>query len=423
MLHFLWFLSPFSLLQFATLWASIAGIRGTGDWGADERPKNFREMILWRRPNGSAPLFALTSKLKSQATDDPEFSWWEEELNAIRVAINYSTGYATSIETFTVDGGDAKDLVPGDILLCEAALTTSYAHELIIVSSVTDSTTIVVKRGQAGTTRAALADNQNLTRVGNAFAEGTGSPSASTRNPTKMNNYTQIFKTAYELTGTAEQTHLRTGDPVATDKKRKMFDHSTTVELAFLFGKRYEDTASVENGKPKRFMGGLLYMMSQYASSHITAFTTTPTEATLLDAVAPIWDYDTDAGNERVCFAGNGFLNSLNKLAKASTSTRINFNGYITVYGMKLARWIFPQGEIYVRTHPLFNTHSRFTLDAFIFDPSTLIYRYLRNRDMKSQDNIQLPDADSRKGQWWGECSLEAHHLKTSCWLSNFLVP
>lgn len=28
---------------------AVAGLRGTGDWGTDERPKNFREMILWRK--------------------------------------------------------------------------------------------------------------------------------------------------------------------------------------------------------------------------------------------------------------------------------------------------------------------------------------------------------------------------------------
>lgn len=30
--------------------SGIAGLRGTatGDWATDERPKNFREMILWR---------------------------------------------------------------------------------------------------------------------------------------------------------------------------------------------------------------------------------------------------------------------------------------------------------------------------------------------------------------------------------------
>lgn len=54
---------------------AVAGLRGTGDWGTDERPKNFREYILWRRPNGMAPLTALLSKMKSEKSNDPEFAW------------------------------------------------------------------------------------------------------------------------------------------------------------------------------------------------------------------------------------------------------------------------------------------------------------------------------------------------------------
>jgi hypothetical protein len=399
--------------------AAIAGMRGTGDWGTDERPKSFRDMILWRNPNGQAPLTAMLSKMKSQSVTDPEFAWWEEELNAIRLQINYTTGYATSATSILVDSGNGDYLVAGDVLLVEAALTSSYAHEVLVVSSVSSSTTIVVKRGQAGTSAATIGDDAYLTKIGNVFEEGSGSPDPSTRNPSKMYNYCQIFKTSYDITNTAKLTKARTGDPLANDKKRKMFDHSVALETAFLFGKRYETTGS--GGKPLRFTGGILYMLSQYASTRIHAFTTTPTEEALLDAVYPIWDYNSNAGTERVVFAGNGALNSLNKLAKSASSTRINFDGVVKEYGMKLNRWIFPQGELYVRTHPLFNTHGRFTNDMFIFDPTTMIYRYIR--DTKHQDNIQLPDADHTKGQWLTECGLEMQHAKTSIWISNFVVP
>lgn len=57
--------------------SGIAGLRGTstGDYASDERPKSFREMILWRDPNGATPLTALMSRMKTEAVDDPEFSW------------------------------------------------------------------------------------------------------------------------------------------------------------------------------------------------------------------------------------------------------------------------------------------------------------------------------------------------------------
>lgn len=394
---------------------SIAGLRGTGDWATDERPKNFREMILWRRPNGNAPLTALLSKTKSQKVDDPEFNWWEEELNAVRVTVNYTTGFLAADTSITIASG-GLDLVAGDVVLIEAAITSAYSHELALVSSVTSDTVIVLKRGQAGTTAGALANGTAMTKIGNTFSEGSTSPDASTRNPTKINNYCQIFKTAYDITNTAKLTRTRTGDPLKNDKKRKMFDHSVAMELAFLFGKRYETTGS--NGKPLRYTGGLLYMLSQYASTRITAFTTSPTEDTLLDAVYPIWDYATDAGDQRICFAGNVFLNNLNKLARNSASTRVNFNGVVKAYGMSLQEWILPQGTLYVRTHPLFNTHARFHSDAFVFDPSVLIYRYMR--DTTPQDNIQANDADEQKGQWLTECGLEQEHAKTACWLSKF---
>ena len=401
---------------------AVAGLRGTGDWATDQRPKNFREYILWRTPNGQAPLTGLLSKMQSEAVDDPEFNWWEEELNAIRLQVSYTTGFSTTDTSITVSVAgslNAQDLVVGDVILVEKALTSAYNHEIAVVSSVTSSSVVVLARAQAGTSAAPIADATYLTKIGNVFEEGSTSPSASSRNPSKIYNYAQIFKTAYRITNTAKKTKTRTGDPLKTDKKRKMFDHSVALELAWLFGKRYETTGA--NGKPQRYTGGFLWNLSQNASTRITAFSTTPTVTTLLNAVYPIWDYQSEAGSERIAFCGNGALNALNLLAAAQSNTRINFDGYVTVYGMRLMRWVFPQGEILLKTHPLFNTHGRFTNDIMIFDPTVLKYRYMRDTAM--QDNIQAPDADEQKGQWLTEAGLEFHHAKTAAWLSNFTYP
>lgn len=401
---------------------AVAGLRGTGDWGTDERPKNFREMILRRNPNGQAPLTALMSKMRKETTDDPEFSWWEEENNPVRLLV--AGAVTTAQVTVTIDGGDAEDLVAGDVLLVETTETTAYSNEIIVVSSVTSATVFVVTRGQSGTTAGTIADNSYLTKIGNVFAEGTDAPEASSRNPTKYTNYTQIFKTVYELTGTAGETKVRTGDPLKNDKIRKMFDHSVTLEYAGLFGKPFETTGT--NGKPKRFTGGLLHFLATaYAAgdtSCMTIWTTTPTEDEFLTAVYKVWDYEAaGAGNERIAFAGNGFLNSLNKLARDSTNTRINFNGTVTVYGMKLQEWVFPQGTLYVRSHPLMNVHGRFTNSAFVINPGGIRYRPLKNRDTKFKDNIQLPGEDSKKGMWQTESGFEFNHMKTMCYLGNFV--
>lgn len=390
---------------------AIAGMRGTLDWGVDERPKNFREMILWRNPNGSAPLTALMSKMKTESVDDPEFSWWEEELGIVRLEV--SAAALSTDTTISITSG-ALNLVPGDVLLVEKAESATYDNELMEVVSVTDDNTITVRRGVAGSTAAAISANDNVTKVGTAFEEGAAAADATTRNPVKLTNYCQIFKTSYEITNTARVTNLRTGDPLKNDKKRRMHDHATALELAWLFGRPYEDTSGT---KPKRYTGGLRH----FIQSNVTIFSTAPTEDTFLDATYRVFDYDAgNAGSERLIFAGNGFLNSLNKLARNSSSTRINFDGTIKAYGMELQRWILPQGTFYVRTHPLMNIHALYNNSAFIIDPSAIVYRPLR--DTRPEDNIQQPGVDELKGQWLTEAGLEIRHERTMAYIGNFVV-
>lgn len=414
LLHMLF--HPLAWLE-SMLFMAFAGLRGTGDWATDERPKNFRELILWRNPNGSAPLTALLSKMASESVNDPEFNWWEEELRQIRLQINgvintlTTTVFVVDAETASLAG--ALNLVPGDLLQVEiGAEVAGTPYEIVRVNGVASDTTFDVIRAQAGTTAQAIPDNSNITKIGNVFSEGSTSPNVSQRNPTKKTNYCQIFKTAYEITETAKRTKTRTGDPLKNDKKRKMFDHSTALEYAFIFGRALETTGA--NGKPMRMTGGIRYFLS----SNVTIYSVAPTETTFLNAVQPVWDYDAGGGNERLALCGNGFLTSLNKLAKAGMQVRAD--QVVKLYGMNLQRWILPQGTIYLRTHPLFNTHGRYTNSALILDPSGLKYRYMR--DTVNQDNIQANDADEQKGQWLTECGLEVHHERTMAYLGNFVV-
>ncbi len=194
--------------------AAVAGLRGTGDWATDERPKNFREYILWRNPNGSAPLFALMAKMADESTDDPEFVWWDEPLDIVRLQVN---GALTNVATTcVVDSGDpsaaspdarwglGRHLKAGDLLIVEpAAEPQVQVAEIVMVTAVASDTSFTISRGVAGTTAAAIADNSFLTKIGSAYEEGSNAPAGATRNPIKYFNYTQIFKTAYEATRTA----------------------------------------------------------------------------------------------------------------------------------------------------------------------------------------------------------------------------
>lgn len=393
---------------------AILGIRGTGDWGTDERPKNFRETILRRTPNGSAPLTALLAKLKSQPVDDPEFSWWEELQSIVRVKVDGTGASATSTTIGLTASGNM--LVPGDLVLVEKADQVVYDNEMLEVSSVSSDTSVVFKRGASGTTAAAIPADAYLTKVSPRYEEGSGAPMSVIRNPTKLYNYTQIVKTSYEITRTADKTYARTGSALTNDKKRRMTDHSTSLEHMLLFGRRSEVTGP--NGKPMRTTGGV----RSFLQTNVKVYTTTPTLNSFLDALAPMFDFDIgDAGNERLGLCGNGFLMSLNKLVMNSSQVRINYDSPIELYGMKLFRLTLPQGTIYLRTHPLLNAHARWTYSAFFIEPSNLRYRYIT--DTTPQDNIQLPDADTKKGQWLTEAGLELWGEMTHAYVGNFLVP
>lgn len=397
---------------------TVAGLRSSGDFGTSERPRNFREMILWRDPNGSAPLTALMARMRKESVDDSEFNWWEEEQKAIRVKVSATiTSAITTVALITTEEATALDLVEGDMLLVEKLEVTTYSYELVRVTSTpTAAGTLAITRGAANTTAATIPADAYLLKIGSSYAEGSGAPASATRNPTKYTNYAQIFKTTYNVTNTARQTRYRTGDPVKNDKKRKAFDHAVALELAWLFGHPYEDTGGSE---PVYYTGGLMHYLglNYNATTKPTIgflIATTATEQDFLDKTYGMWDYNVpESGDERIALCGNGFLNYLNKMVASNSSTRINYDGEIRMFGMRLQRWVLPQGTVYLRTHPLMNTNSRFKNGAFFINPPGLRYRPMQGRDTAFKDNIQANDEDQIKGQWMTQAGVEFNHLRS----------
>ena len=405
---------------------AVAGLRGTGNFSTDERPKDYREMILWRNPNGSAPIFALSSKAKKRTVTDPEYNWWDEPNDLVRLTVNgartSSDGVITinSTDPSTAAPGNvwglASHLKPGDQLLVEPTTETlAFTQEVVEVIEVISDTQFSVRRAQQGSTAATIPDASSLLLIGSAFAEGTSAPRAVSRNPIKYNNLTQIFKDTYELTKTADATTLRTGEAWSNDKKRKLFDHSRAIEWSMLYGRMSEITG--ENGKPKRTMAGI---RSQIAGATTTVFGAGVTTNTFFDAVYKVFDFDTPAGDQRICFCGNGALNALNKAIRSDPNTNINYDKIVTVYGMNFREYVLPQGTLYLRTHPLMNRHPLFTKSMFVLDFSSISYVELKGRGTKTQDDVQQKDEDVRRGYIQTECSVEVDRGGLTCgYLAN----
>lgn len=413
--------------------AAVAGLRGSGDFGTDERPKSFREMIQFMNPNGNTPIFGLTSKVKKRTVTDPEYSWWDEPNDLVRLLVNGAVGNTAGDMTVVVDSSDpsasqldanwglATHLKAGDHLMVEpAADAVSFVPEVIEVVSVLSATTFTVRRGAQGTTIAAIPDNANLLLVSSAYAEGTASPGAVSRNPIKYSNLVQIFKDSYELTGTADATKYRTGDPWSNDKKRKMFDHARAIEWSMMFGRQSETTGT--NGKPLRTMGGL---RTQIPSSRSTVFSSNLNMFAFLDSVYRVFDYDTPAGDERIAICGNVALNTINKMIARDPNSDIQWGGVVKQYGMNLREMILPQGRLFFRTHPLLNRHASYVSGTYtpgiynasmwIIDFSSLEYVTLAGRDTRVKDNVQQDDEDLRRGFVQTDCSLQVDRGGLTC--------
>lgn len=437
--------------------AAFLGMRGTGDWAANQRPENWRESILYFFPNGEAPLTAMMSKMKTEVTNDPKFHWWTQGLPLQAAAI---TGVYTdsALGVAYVSGATA-----GSYLYIKVAAADidqfREGHQITLRDSsdltvdVVCKATAVVENGASSyvkcrlledddnSTAGDLSDADRILVSGNINAEGAGMPDAISYDPTEWYNNTQIFRTPLEITGTAMETKLRT-NPQAYAKLQKetLQDHSIEMEKAFWWG--VPTVGSGANGKPERTTMGIIPAIRGGYTGH--------GGSTLVGTVS---DYVTDssyagkswlAGGEdwlneqlevifrygktsKMAFCGSQTLMAINKIVKNNGD--FMWGPDTTVYGIKVKEWITPLGSIALMTHPLFNHEITTRRIMVIIEPENLVYRPITNRDTKfikeaiGTTNTGYTRRDGIKEEYLTEAGLEFHHPIGWGYLTGFGLP
>jgi hypothetical protein len=375
------------------------------------REGNWRRAILLRFPNGMVQLTGFMNLLKSEESDDPKFNWMEKAMPTQSAASTTALNNTTD-DSFILGAADAYAFRPGHIIRNE----TQANHEVMKVTNVSaDGLTVTVLRGNWGTKYATDGATDVFAVIGNANAEGSGSPESLGYAPDSFYNFTQIFKTPFDLTGTGLKTSVRYDPSGAWPEKMReaLMTHGIEHEKAAIFGKRAEYTGA--NGKKERTSGGILEFIS--AANKITGVTTL-TYDLMNGYLEQVFRTTLNSNQEKLMLAGSGFLNILNKVCKNNAT--MNILPKQDVFGMTVVEWVTPYGTLYIKIHPLFSHQARWRNNALIVDPAGCHVRPLRGRDTKRQQNIQDNDADLRKDQFMDELGFEWQHGDAHMWLEGF---
>lgn len=362
--------------------AVYTGNFNTSHLTTDLAKKSFAGMITRLMPNGSAPLFGMTSMIGDETAVATEHGFFSKTMLFPEAQIN---GAKLSTDTtLTVD--DSSNLIAGMIL------QNSLTLENMIVDSVTNATTIVVTRGVGTVAAAAIADNTKLFQVGTAFEEGSTRPSAVNNTPVRITNLTQIFRNTWALTDTARAVQVIAGETnIAESRLDCAAFHAADIEKALFFSQKSSGT---RNGRPFRTMEGLVaainntaYYSNIYGGvANVSTAGATTTFAQLEGYLDPVFNQNTDPkiGNERVLFVGGTARKVLNNIGKLQGT--YNLEDGQTSYGLQFTEFKTSRGKFRMIEHPLFNTNTIWSKMAVAVDLSTFKVAYLGDRKTQSKE-------------------------------------
>jgi len=405
---------------------------------------DFSDRIAELAPEES-PFFVYLSKVGKVPTSDSQFRFLEDRTKIsitdraflAQAAFTAAAVGSTATATFDTSGGASVDwLVPGMVVACGTVDTSTAQPEwcMVRVESVVDSgaysTATVRTTAKASSAALTVPDNAKCTVIGTAFEEGTGAPDVWSQKLENDYGYTQIFKTACEMTNTARATVYRGyADEWQRIWNLKLREHKVDIERAMLFGMRAQ-TSSINYTDG---IVGHIIANSQGQLADEATVSYTEDKAYLKTITAANWTYDDILKDLEVIFdparggtsaklalASLPVVSQFNKLGNnsfidSSLSTANNGPGQYMFerskgsFGHRVMKIETIHGDISMVKEPLFRGQSAGFLA--LVDLDHVSYRPLVgngiNRDTSIQTNVQSADEDLRKDMILTEAGLE----------------
>ena len=353
------------------------GMFNTGNFTTDLAKKSFASMITRLMPNGSAPLFGLTSMLPSETAVATEHGFFTKTMLFPEMTVD---GAIASGATTTVVVDSTANIIPGMIM------RVTSSGENILINSVVSSTTFTCTRGFGSVTATDIDDNDTLYQVGNAFEESSVRPNAQNIIPVRVTNYTQIFRNTWAISESARATLTIAGETnIAESRQDCAAFHAADIEKALFLGQKYSGT---RNGQPFRTMAGLVatvtdttYYPPIYGGvANVTTLGSTTTFTQLETAIDPVFNQATDpkGASERLMFVGGTAMKVINAIGRLNGTYQL-MDGQ-TNYGLQFKTLTLSRGTIRLIEHPLFNSNTTWAKMGVVVDLPTFRVAYLGDR-------------------------------------------
>lgn len=355
--------------------AFLTGILNTTNNDSNLNARSFAGTILRLYPNGSAPLFALTSKTGRSKAKQSTHGYFSKTISFFSTT---GTGSQTNVAT-TLNVGSTTGL------LANMVLYNTRTFENIRVLTIASATSITCTRAFGRVAAAALNDGDKLIAVGSAFAEGSTRPTARSMSTVYIANYTQIFRNAWGITDTMRASLAEAGYVNVTESRKDCaILHSAECEAAIIWGQPKMDTSGTQ---PVHATQGIIDAIRQYCTSdHYPTAGATTSYSQLVTLVEGAFQYSTDLGNpkERIGFCDSKAMKVMHEIGRASGQIEIMQDE--NSFGMQFTSFKFYKGTIHLMEHPLMNALNPAAGDMLVVDMPAIKLAYMEGRDTKPEE-------------------------------------
>lgn len=350
---------------------AVVGLFTTTNFQTDLARKSFASFITRLMPNGSAPLFGMTSFLEDGDALQFEHGYFSKTM--IFPGSQY-TGAGIGAGILVMPNmTSTAGMLPGMLLY------NQRTREIVSITSVDTANQVTIVRGVGTVAAAAVVTNDQWYSIGTAYEEASTRPQSQYIQPARITNYTQIFRNAWSLTKTVAATKMLVGDTnIAENRQDCAMFHATEIEKALFFGQKF---LGVRNNNPFHTMGGLIDIVTANAGGNVTTAGGTTNYTQLEAALDPVFNIATDpkVANERILFVGGAAFKVINNIG------RLNGSYYLmdgqTSYGLQFRTLKITRGTFRIIEHPLFNSNTDWAKMAVAVDLSSFRMMWLRRTE------------------------------------------